>query len=883
MPKFFVLIFLLLFPFFSNAQTIQGTVSKNSEAIPFVSVLLKKTERPDLIYQFTTTDEKGFYEIKLKSPLDSLIIEISSVSYEPKSIKVGNLQQKQKHTSNFNLEDRITELKEVSIESKQPIKVKNDTVTYDPNAFKDGSERVVEDLIKKLPGMKVEENGEIKYKGKSIKKFLLDGDDLFDSQYAIGSKNINIDMVEKVQAVENFNMNPLLKGLVDSDDAALNLVLKKGKTDFSGNMQIGYGIQDKYDLAATTLAVSKKFKGFGIISYNNIGNNTSPYSFDSDVLSLDQMRDEKYLAPQLLHQGSFYSQLEEKFHRINRNLYANANALYKINSKITSKINLGIYDDRLKRRNIATSEFAIEDENFIISESENIIKKPQFYNANIQVLHKPSDLLAIEYIGKINYEKTDFESKSSNNQIFQENAVDSKNFFTKQNFNLTKRINENSAFTTTALYAKNRSPQSYHLSPGILIQEDDSQIIENDQFSRFDKQTLKANAEYYIKSENSKFQLATGYNAVTNDVNSRLNSLSASGQEMLGGAFQNNIDYDFRMPYFGAGFSFNKNNFGFAASLISQYYSLDFLNKISNIQSKENNFILAPNLKLQYKFNKKASVVASYTYNEVAPSEKNLFDGIILTNYRTFQNNEIDLHFLKTGSYVISYNFNNFFELTSFNISLNHNNRENNYFSRNTINPNTTVATSFLLDSGNKDYSLNMNGEKYIHFLRTTFHTSANYFISQSKNIVNGSDLRDIENRGLFLNLIGRTGFKGNLNFENKISFANSTFFLDGVNQNNFNSLKNSFKSILKIKENLRANAVLSFISSDLAINNNYWFLDTEIRFKSKSKKFDYTIVGRNLTNNKIFETISISDYSRSTSSHNLINRFVMASIGFNF
>lgn len=877
---------LSVFLFFSlsiKAQIIQGTVSTNSEAVPFVSVLLKKTSSPDLIYQFTTTNEKGFYEINLKSPLDSLIIEISTVSYEPQLIKIGNLQQKTKHNFDFDLNVRVTELKEVIIESKQPIKVKNDTVTYDPNAFKDGTERVIEDLIKKLPGMKVEENGEIKFKGKSIKKFLLDGDDLFDANYKIGSKNISVEMVDKVQALENFNENPLLKGLVDSEDVAINLVLKKGKTDFSGNAQIAYGIEDKYDINATNLVVNKKLKGFAIASYNNVGNNNSPYDFDSGILSLEQMRDDKYLTPQLLSQGNFYSQLDDKFHRINRNLYASINALYKINSKTTSKINLGIYDDRLKRTNSSFSKFTINNEDLQISELENIVKKPRLYNANLQLLHKASDSLTIEYLGKINYEEIDYKSKSINNQVSQENAVNTTNFFTKQNLNLTKRIDERSALTATALYSKNRAPQNYILSPGLLIEDVDAQIIGNNQFSKFDKQTFKLAAEYFIKKENSKLQFATGFNSVNNTFRSALSSISDNGQEMLSSDFQNNLDYNFQMPFFGAGFSYAKNNFQFASSLVSQYYFFDLTDEIRTTEHQENNFILAPNLKFQYKFNKKASILATYSYNEISPNEKNIFNGIVLTGYRNFENNDVDLRFLKTNSYVLSYNYYNFYELTSFSISLNHNNRENNYFSRNQINPNTTISTSFLLDTGNKDYSLSINGEKYVHFLRTTFQANTNYFISQSQNIVNNSGLRSVESRSLFLNLTGRTGFKGNLNFENKISFTNNRFLLDGTSQNNFSSLKNSFKAIFKVKENLKANAVLSFISSDLSVNNNYWFLDTELRFTSKNKKFDYTIIGRNLTNNTTFETVSISDYSRSTSSHNLINRFVLASIGFNF
>ena len=149
--------------------------------------------------------------------------------------------------------------------------------------------------------------------------------------------------------------------------------------------------------------------------------------------------------------------------------------------------------------------------------------------------------------------------------------------------------------------------------------------------------------------------------------------------------------------------------------------------------------------------------------------------------------------------------------------------------------------------------------------------------------MVNDSQLRNIENRSFLLNTTARTGFQGKLNFENKIVYANTIFLLENQEQNKFSTLTNSFKTIYKINKTIEANTLLNFISPDLSMSNHYWFLDSELRFTSKNKKIDYSIIGKNLTNNKTFKTISITDYSKTVSSHNLIDRFIMASIRFNF
>lgn len=881
LPCFF---FNLFFFQLSFSQTISGIVSnEKGEKIENVYVSIRKASSPDIISQYAITADNGLYEIDLKSPLDSIVVYVSAIDHEPQQKYLFNVRDRRKHTVDFHLAERTTELKEVIIEHKQPVVVRNDTVTYDPNAFKDGTERVIEDLLKKLPGIKVGENGEIKYKGKSIKKFLVDGDDLFDSEYTIGSRNINVEMVEQVQAVENFIDNPLLKDLIESDDAALNIVLKKGKTDLSGNAELGYGIKDKYDASVTGLAINSQIKGFGIASYNNIGDNPTPYDFSSDIVSVGQNADKRYLSPQLLRQGNFYSELEDKYHRINDNLYINSNFLYKFSSKTKFRVGFGFYDDRLKRTNVSRSEYSVNNESFVVNEVEKINKEPRLYNGNLQILHKLSDSQTLEYLGKINYEDINYFSNSVNNEFLQSNFINTANFFTKHNLNYTKRLNENSAFISTAQYSKSRAPQRFLLTPGIVLNEQ-SDIVQSDQSSKFDKDYITADAEYYANlEENIRWQFGAGYRQSRTNFGSRLLGVNAGNETVNYPNFQNDVKYNVSVPYLSTGFGYSENKFYAGASVSAQYFHFMRSDNYASARTTENELLFVPNLNLKYKFSKKSGLTASYSYSQTAPREENMLEGIVMTNYRNFINNEIDIRFLKTHTYILGYRFNDFYKLTSFNVLFSHNVRKNNYSFKTTLDPYVSTYTSFLLDAAMRDYGININAEKYIHLIRTTWQLNASYSVAQSKNVVNQSDLRDIQSHVAFLDLTGRTGLRGAVNFENKTSLMHVTSYAEGSPANDYSALTNSFKAILKIGQNLKANASLSYISPDTSIDNNYWFLDSEVKLTSKNKKINYSLIARNLTNNKEFTTIFVSDYSRAMSSHNLIQRFLLLKIGFTF
>jgi hypothetical protein len=884
LKKIVPLFFFLISQYFYS-QTIKGTVLDSNKNPVFANIIVKKLREPHLIYQFTTTNSLGEYDIALKAPLDSIVIRVTSSEHETNERHLYNVQNKgKKIILDFILQTRITALKEVIISENRKITRKKDTLVYDAEKFKDGSEKVVEDLLKKLPGIKVSDNGEIKFNGKSIKKMLLDGDDLFDNQYIVGSKNMDASLLDKVEVIEKYNENSLLKGIYDSEDVAINLKLKKGKSEFSGNSKLGLGYKNKYDFNANGIIINDKIKGFGVATYNNVGLNSSPYDFYSNNLSFEDLKENSSIAKSLINQGNFYSPLEDKFHRLNKTFYSSFNSLFKLSKKTILKVNLGIYDDKLSRNNKDETTITANNETFTFNQSENNVKSPKLYDGNIHFENKEKEKLHWEYSGKLKYQEINFGSNSINESLQQNNQITSVNRYVKHHFNLTKKISDKSAFTTQTNFIKSSAPQQFILSPGTSINESDLSFIQqNNQDSRFDKTTFSSTSNYLRTFNSFTWQLQTGFFSIQNNLKSSLKTVSENKQTFSSLDYSNDLKYNLNFPFLNTNWSYNKNKIGLRINLESKYFTVDIEDFIRKKAVFENKMIVAPSFQFIYKFSQNTQINSSYSYNQNAPMENNLFEGIIQTGYRSFQNSEFNLGFLKTHVYGINFNYNDLYHQNRLSVQLQHNQRDNNYFIRSLINNEISTTTAFLSNNGNQDYSATINAEKYIHSLRSTFEFNTRYSISYTKNSINATDIRDIVSRNILFDFSMRIKLDKNTFLDNKSYYIHYATVVQGGNENRFNALKNALKLVYNLDKRIKTATVLNFISPDLSVDNNYLFLDTEIKFSSKNKKIEYSLIGRNLTNNKNFETISISDFSRSISSHNLINRFAIVSVGFRF
>lgn len=169
-------------------------------------------------------------------------------------------------------------LKETTVVGvKTPIKVMQDTIEYNADTYKTQPNAVVEDLLKRLPGVEVGTDGKITANGKEIKKILVDGKEFFSDDPKVASKNLPVNMVDKLQVVDRKSDMARITGVDDGEDeTVINLTVKKGmKNGWFGTVEGGYGTDDRYQ---GTFNINR-FWNDNQITFIGSANNTNDLGF----------------------------------------------------------------------------------------------------------------------------------------------------------------------------------------------------------------------------------------------------------------------------------------------------------------------------------------------------------------------------------------------------------------------------------------------------------------------------------------------------------------------------------------------------------------------------------------------------------------------------
>ncbi|MDX6747086.1 TonB-dependent receptor [Polaribacter sp. PL03] len=238
--KKIILIAIFMVSLVSSAQVTLTGVVKDSIGAPLemANVLaINKVTKKMSSYGFT--DAKGRYKLDLDKN-STFDIKISYIGFKTSDFVIVT------KTDDIVRNVVLTEdnsLDEITIVSKMPVTIKGDTIVYNADSFKNGSERKLEDVLKKLPGVEINDAGEIEIEGKKVEKLMIDGKDFFDGDTKLGLKNIPSNAVDKIEVLRNFGDVGQLKGVQDNQDrVAINIKLKDGKKNFwFGDITAGSG------------------------------------------------------------------------------------------------------------------------------------------------------------------------------------------------------------------------------------------------------------------------------------------------------------------------------------------------------------------------------------------------------------------------------------------------------------------------------------------------------------------------------------------------------------------------------------------------------------------------------------------------------------------
>ncbi len=188
---------------------------------PIVDVLCSAWDGERHRTAFTQSDAKGETHFRL-TPQDQFLSFVL-LGYTKQELRISELSG---DSFTVRLQPSTTPIREVHIKAR-PIAVRGDTLRYRVKAFAGKRDRYLEDVLKKLPGVEVKENGRIEYQGTPINKFYIEGQDPLGSNYTQASRNIPINAVDQVDVIEHNQHKRVLQGLVPSDQAALNIRLSK--------------------------------------------------------------------------------------------------------------------------------------------------------------------------------------------------------------------------------------------------------------------------------------------------------------------------------------------------------------------------------------------------------------------------------------------------------------------------------------------------------------------------------------------------------------------------------------------------------------------------------------------------------------------------------
>jgi hypothetical protein len=253
---------------FSQTQTLKGTLKDTSEnrvlANTVISVLSKKDS---VLVKFTRADKDGNFKIQgLREGSYILMVTHPYMGDYFDNIDVKG--DTPTDLGNVHLTPKSKLLSEVIVKSGSPIKIKGDTLVYTADSFKVRPGANVEELLRRLPGITVDKNGQITAMGERVTKVLVDGEEFFGTDPGVATKNIRADAVQEVQVFDKKSDQATFTGIDDGvKDKTINLKMKK-MAGYFGKVELGGGLPDKYDNSAMAnfFKNKRKIAGYGIMS-----------------------------------------------------------------------------------------------------------------------------------------------------------------------------------------------------------------------------------------------------------------------------------------------------------------------------------------------------------------------------------------------------------------------------------------------------------------------------------------------------------------------------------------------------------------------------------------------------------------------------------------
>jgi hypothetical protein len=791
---------------------VKGIVVDSSNSPIELAIVYAYNTADSSFLGFSNTQANGQFELPLTKSFEAIDLNITHLNYLPRQIvlKKNELQIALKVI----MQVKNTALEEVIVSVTHPqIVEKGDTISYRLSSFRDSTEYSVEDALKKLPGIQIDENGQIKFNGKAVDKVLIEGTDMFGRQYTMGTKNIRADYIEQVDVIKRFEDNPVLKNIKNSDAIALNLKMSKNKKNVvSGTLNggIGAGLDEGKAAAHINLfAFNKKFKS---ILLNDNGNEGQHYGIDEilatytdfdaknrDLKSPYAVFSEFSQTPKIENPGLSRAYIDNAL---------NTFSTLRNNFDISENTKLGLnltYNWNKDLQNSALSQGFLYNQNtYALQINQLLERKNEYYDANLNL-----DYVSDNKKNSLSFYTQKTIISGSSIQNISKNALVLKNIYN------TKQDN----WINNALFSKKIGQSSVYqcqLMTQIISLPEYSQLQNND--FRFFSQSDSLNQLYQNIQFNSK---------IVSFSNRIIKKWQKIVSEIEGEFVVDNADF------------VNENTFKFLNEAVDKYDKKDYEFIKSNTFNGVYNLIYAPNTKhmlkatmkygyknvntdttfslktknIQFFWNFQENKIGEFRvgYNWLEDFPNNIdfikspyFTGAFTRINSVLKDTALSKHELY-GSFVRRnpFKFRNFYINTRFTLN-------QNIWSDDILFNNSFQVIKPVFTTNNHMYSGNIYFNQFFPKVKTALTFTIGYYFTKSNYIIENQE-NTVINKNIFLNpsLNITVTNRLKLNLYNRLQLAN------------LRQLKTNDKPIIVINNTLNAEILYDFKQFRISTNIN--------------------------------------------------------------
>ncbi|NCI50930.1 hypothetical protein GWC95_13435 [Sediminibacterium roseum] len=820
----------------------------------------------ELTLAYSITDSLGYYSIKVPDwkKGDSLFVAVNANGYQKMLIYLdSNIR-----TVDFELLPSAALLKEVVVTSgKGIVRSKGDTIKYNVDSFSHPQDRTILDVLKKMPGLEVSDNGEIKFQGKSINSLYVDGDNLVDGKYNTLTKSLANDMVASIEVLQNHQPIQTLRDIELTETAGLNIVLKsKARMKFLFDASASIGEPGLRDATFNTMSFKKSFKILNALKYSNAGRNIR-----EDIIPHFQSEANARDDRQLLKNEIVQAPLASSRVLLNDDFLEDINLFSKTNQQLEIRFNGSIFKGNI------VNEYS--NRQLVFLPTDTIRYNESFFTKFSETYIRPSITVSLNkkkiYFNNTSGLETQVSDAASDvttstSGHFQEKLRSRKTDI----FNSSRFLKVLSPKLILELYSYlfyRTSPQLSQLTPGLY-----SSLLNNghpyDALAESARNAGFTSRNYasikYLTKIRQSYKVGVDWQSqqIVSDLQTELSGVKTS----IADTFRNHLNFYKTSVFAEAVFSRNSD-------LVQYEFALPvekmFITYRDTGFSEHNSYLFfQPSFKIKSRIGKQGFIQLSSSVRRTIGNQFDIYRGYILNGYRTFNSKVGILPVSKISSVLLSYELNDVPDFLFATVSMGYYRTNNNTIPLYAVSPIATTIVNYRFDNTTDGFNLGLRVSKYVPVIRSNFALSQTMSLNEFLQFQNGFLLK-------YLNSSWTTNCKFSVkplsflfvNYSLNLNmFVNTPVGTSGnqISQRSSNLLnKIDFTIPLNKAVNMMVAAEFYKNSRPGIINNNTAsFMDFTCEYKPAKVRYDLQLGVFNILNRTGYQNISTSSnfYSES-------------------